>query len=411
MENLIACLIGSVMGLFSAVPGIHISVLLLGLLPLLNGYQDVGACLIVSAMASGMVSTVLAKTFHPATKETLKQATPEQLMAYRGHGLRAIDIQLQSVWTACLITLGITIPLLIFYTCYPKSIKVIFNTCIAPATPLLLLLFIGSTILCAKRKVLTAAAMALSGLIGFIALNHPNLAESESALAPLLAGVFSIPPLIQVILHRGRLKAFPAQHKKTVPVKLDAAPGIGSIAGILTSFGAGLGSGALVSSFASFVKEHDYLAMHTASETSNNLFSVFLFILIGMSHAGSAIAIKRSTDNPETTLGIILIICACVGLVVATKFIERSTDVYIAFVQRIPQRLLAFVVLCATLGLLFHETGTIGLLVAATTTCLGLLSRSFNLPNQAMSGILTGPVIIYHSGLSPLLAQVFNVTH
>jgi TctA family transporter len=399
------------MGLFSAVPGIHISVLLLGLLPLLSSHQDAGACLVVSAMASGLISTILAKTFHPATQETLKQATPEQLLAYRGQGRKAIDIQLQSVWTACIVTCAVTIPLLTFHLCYPKALKELFNNTVAPFTPLLLAVFILSTVFTARRKVLTILAMSLAGLIGFVALNHPNLAGSEAALAPLLAGVFSIPPLLQVMLHTGKIKNFPKQHNQTVPARIDVAPGLGAVAGIATSVGAGLGSGALVSSFASLVEEESYLAMHTASETSNNLFSVFLFIILGMSHAGSAIAIKRSTENPDVTLGVLLILCAAIGITAGTCFITRSTNVYIAFVQRIPQRLLAFVVLCTTLGLLFHETGIVGLYVAGTTTFLGLLSRSFNLPNQAMSGILTGPVIIYHSGLSPVLSQLFHVAH
>lgn len=411
MENFIACLVGSVLGLLSALPGLHISVLLLGLLPLLSSYQDVGACLIVSAMTSGLVSTVLAKTFHPATKETIKQATPEQLLAYRGQGYKAIDIQLQGVWSAALMAFILTIPLLTVYTFFPKDLKRFFTDYVEPISPILLAIFILSTVLCAHRKVLTACAMVLASIVGFIALNHPNLAESEAALAPLLAGVFSVPALVQVLLHPGKLKAFPQQHKNIVPVKLEGAPGVGAVAGMLTSIGAGLGSGALVSAMAGYVKEETYLAMHTASETSNSIFSVFLFILLGMSHAGSAIAIKKSTANPETTLAIILILCAAIGIVISTRFIERHTDVYIAVVQRIPQRLLAFFVLCTTLGLLYYETKTIGLIVAATAACLGLLSRSFNLPNQTMAAILTGPVVIYHSGFSPQLAQLFGVMH
>src|ERR1035437_4704958 len=102
---IIAAIIGTLAGLLSALPGLHISILLIGALPLLAINGPAGAIALTTAIGSGLISSNLAKTFHPATAETIKSATPEQAMAYTGNGYKALAIQHQAVWSGVLTVL------------------------------------------------------------------------------------------------------------------------------------------------------------------------------------------------------------------------------------------------------------------------------------------------------------------
>jgi len=410
--NLLAILLGSLIGLTAAIPGLHTSVLLVGLLPILGIGGDFGACLVTSAMASAVVASSLSKTFHPATRKTLNQATPEQAMTYRGEGLKAIDIQLTGIWTGLLFVLLAVTPLALAQFVFPDAPKFVFTHFVQPVAPVVMLAYIVSVIWPAHNKLATIGVAFAGSIIGYIGLNHPALTQSsDAALGPLLAGVFSIPPLVMVLTHRGRLAPIPHQRPAPAPTDLEVWPGLGAVAGMLTAVTAGIGSGAVVSAFAGQIPEDQYLSMHTASEAANNGFAILLFVLIGAAHSGSAVAIQRAQSAPDPWLAFLLIACIIAGVLISTLVTQKGVGPYVLLVAKIPQRATAAGVLALTLGLVAHEAGAMGLGVAALAALLGLIARAQSVPNQALASVLTGPILIYQLGLSPSLASSLGLLH
>lgn len=412
MSLLLAALVGTLAGLLSALPGLHISILLIGALPLLGISGPMGAVALVCAIGSGLISSNLAKTFHPATSETIKSATPEQLLAYRGDGLLALRIQDQAVWAGVLTVLilgvaGLPLRTLIGEHDFSTMLNWLMGWLVVP----LIILFLVLVVRQAKHKLSTVVTLCGGTVLGFYTLNCPALTGNHNVLAPLLGGGFALPALLMVLAHTDKVRAFPKQRGCLLRAKPAPEQVWGALGGIVTALTAGLGSGGAVSVFADHVTHEEYLGMHTASEAANHAFAVLLFVLVGTTHSGAGVALKQELAKSDLTTGLLLLVCLPLSLLFATHFSRQLAPNYIKMVTKVPQRVLAALISAVTLVLIFTETGWAGVAVAIASAALGWCAKINFVPNQAMVSVLTGPVLIYHLGLSASLAQLLHVMH
>lgn len=405
---ILAMLIGSFAGLLSAIPGLHISVLLVGALPLLHMNGSVGALVLIGAMGSGLIAANLAKTFHPATAETIQSATPEQVMAYHGKGLQALHLQNEAIW------IGVGVVLLLSLLTLPLGAVVPFKTITSVVMEQLTVpLIIGFVLLViwqAKHKGATVMTILCGTLLGFYTSNSPALVNGNS-LGPLLAGGFSLPALFMVMAHQGKVKNFPVQKPFKPRYQKKEHAIWGSFAGVVTAMTAGMGSGGAVSVCAGHMAHDKYLSMHTASEAANHLFAVLLFFLIGTSHSGTGIALKQQLAQPSLMVGCLMLLALPLSLAIGNVVSNQVVHQYVSFVSAIPQRSLALGVAVLTLVLLFIESSPAGVAVALAAAALGWTARKNFVPNQAMVSVLTGPVLVYKLGLAKPLASVLHVLH
>lgn len=407
MIELFGVLFGAALGLLAIVPGIHPTIVLAGLLPLLGIHGIFGACAIVGALGSSQAVMGLAKTYHPATQQSMQAATPEQVMAYSGRGKLALAIQTQATWTG-VTTVLVLATLLLLFQALTGGIDV--TPLIKALSPLLIGLYLVVTVGSASRKAVTLAVVLLGTVVGFYTLNHPALVGNPSSLAPLLGGIFTVAALSQVIFHRGNVQSFPAQRPVTATRWVFAERQyLGALSGLTTAMIAGLGSGAMVSFFAGHVREEEYLGMHTASESANNAFAILLFILVGATHSGAGVALKQNVHTLGLVTGILMILAIVVGLYLGTAFVRRIEDAYVGLVSRLPQKQVAVGVLVLTLAIIFFETGLVGLIATILSACLGLIARLYFVPNQALMSVLVGPVLVYYLGLAGPLAGLLGV--
>jgi TctA family transporter len=407
----LAAAFGTLAGLLSALPGLHISILLIGALPLLGVNGPVGAVVLVTAIGSGLIASNLAKTFHPATADTIRSATPEQILAYRGDGLKAVGIQHQAVWAGVLTVLMLAAVLLPLRTLIGTGFAAVITMVTGWLVLPLLLLFTGLVVRQAKHKLPTVAVIILATGLGFYTLNCAALTGNHNALAPLLGGGFALPALAMVVLHRGRVQPFPKQRVVNSAAKPAPEQVWGALGGIATALTAGLGSGGAVSVFADQVNHEEYLGMHTASEAANHVFAVLLFILVGTTHSGTGVALRQQLVSPGLAMSLLLLVALALSTFVAHYVAQQVVGRYVSCIGRIPQRSAAMVITVVTLALLFTETGLAGIAVAIAAAALGWCAKTNFVPNQAMTFTLTGPVLVYHLGLSGWLASVLHVLH
>lgn len=395
----LALLLGIIAGLIGMLPGLHPSVLLVGLLPLLGLGGDAGALALAGALGSGLASATLAKTFHPASPESLKSATPEQVMAYRGEGLKAVLSQLSGQWIGIFTTLLVVVPLLLLASADPHSLGTIYKHQIKPMVPLVVIAFLCWTVISSKKKIATILTLMAASTLGFYAF-HSTTFEGSDALAPLLGGLFSVPMLWMIMSHKGKSLVFPTQRKSKAiyPNKLTV---VGGFLGMLTALCAGLGSSAAVSGLAGKVKETHYLSMQAASESSNHLFALMLLVTVGISRSGVAATIAKNTQLQLTPiLGGLLLLGVLGGLAFGHQVVLKITPFYITLVTKINPKAIALIVFSTTLILAIWHTGLPGLLLLVTAGFLGLAAKLNFAPNQALVAVLSGPSLIYAIGLA-----------
>lgn len=408
---MLAGVLGCLLGLLSALPGLHVSILLIGALPLLGVSGPVGAVALVAAIGSGLISTNLAKTFHPVTSATVNSATPEQLMAYQGRGLKAVFIQNQAVWAGVLTVVALALISLPLRVLTGPSFEAGLDTLADWITLPLLIAFVVLVVWQAKRRFATITIIALGTILGFYTFQCPALRGNANTLAPLLGGGFALPALLMVVTTAGRIQAFPKQRQHNNSIAPAPEQLWGALAGIATALTAGLGSGGAVSVMADKVSHETYLGMATASESANSVFAILLFVLIGNTHSGAGIALKRQLLQPDLTTALLLFVTLVLSLFAATQLANRIAGGYANVVARVPQRKAASVIALVTLLLIYSETGTPGIAIALTAGVLGWTAKINFVPNQAIVSVLTGPVLVYHLGLAGWLANILGVMH
>ncbi len=407
-EYALAAIGGILLGMLSALPGVHVTVLLIGLLPILTIRGDLAAIALVGAVGSSQATTALAKTFHPVTNLTVKSATPEQVMAYVGQGLKAIKIQLHASWVGWALISVLGIPLILWALINTDELKTILNG-LKPVTLPIILGFMAFIAWRAHNKLMTLATLVVGSLLGFYSLNLPALAGNPASLAPLLGGVFALPGLLMVVFERGRVQRFPTQRAVRFRPPTGPTLGYGAFGGVLTALVAGVGSGSAVSCLADQTDHEEYLGMHTASETANHISAVLLVILVGITHSGVGVALKQQLPVVDWALTGVLFLTLTVGMILGTQITESTANTYATWISRVPQRTTALAVAVCTVALIWHETGFTGILVAITASTIGLAARLNCVPNQALSAVLMGPVLITALGLAEPLGRLFGI--
>lgn len=128
MIELLAVLAGAAAGCLSAVPGVHAAALVAGLLPMLGAGGLAGSCFVTAAAGSAIIVQALAKTFQPATKQSMAGATPEVRMAYAGRGLAAVELQNLGSMVGSMIAVVLSVPVLLIGALFPEAVKAALGT-------------------------------------------------------------------------------------------------------------------------------------------------------------------------------------------------------------------------------------------------------------------------------------------
>lgn len=400
MTDLIALALGITAGLIGLLPGLHPSVLLVGLLPFLGFGGDAGAIALAGAIGSGTAVAALAKTFHPASPESLRSATPEQVLAYRGDGLKAVHHMLSGSWIGLVTSLMLVTPLMLLGD--QHTFTWLYSHVFKPVVPFIVLAFLTWTVWTAKKKLATLLTILAAGLLGFLTFHSPALQDAES-LGPLLGGLFSVPTLLLVLNHKGKPLSFPKQRQTPKPFPNKLAT-LGGLMGMLTAACAGLGASAAVSSLAGKVKESTYLSMQAASESANALFALALLVLAGVARSGPAAVMLREHIQLDPTLGGLLLLGVLGGLTIGSSTVWLISHHYVKFVSKTDPRNSAILILITTIIFSCWHCGLPGLLLLTTAGCLGIAAKLFYAPNQALVAVLSVPSVIYALGLAGPLA-------
>jgi putative membrane protein len=395
LELLAAIAIGILCGIFSGItPGIHVnlvSILLLSVSPFLLQFTDpvVLCCFIIALGITHTFLDAIPSIFLGAPDEAqAMNALPGHKLLLEGKGFEAVKLTVIGA-LLCLLLAVVLVPPMIF-------ISPLLYTALKDIIGYLLIAVMLFMILKDKKRIMNFFVFMLSGVLGLIVLNMPNL---KDPLFPLLSGLFGTSMLIISLSEK---VSIPKQSfGDTLELKrndIAKAVGGGTFAGILTGFLPGLGpaqGAVLASQIDRKMSDFGFMILVGGLNTVNFIFSFVTLYTIDKSRNGAVVVISKLLENYTLSV-LVIFLCAAVIAGAASTFLTlKLSKVFAKLVSKINYGWLAASVLVFVTSLVFYFTGWLGLLVLATSTAVGLIPGLTGVARNHQMGCLILPVILF----------------
>lgn len=397
LELIIAILLGVATGVITGLtPGLHInlvSLILLSVSPILLGYTNViaVASFIIAMSITHTFTDFISATYLGApSDDTALAVLPAHRLLLDGKGHEAI--RLATIGSLlCLIATIIIAPILIFI------VPLIFNNLKDYIGWLLLALVIfmilreGTN----DKKFWAFAVVILSGVLGIIVLNMPNL---KDPLLPMLSGLFGVSVLLLSLSQKVVLPIQRTTEHVTVKTK-DTVKSIGSgvFSGSLVSIFQGLGpaqAAVLASQIVGEINTFSYLIMVGGINTVSMILSLITLFTIEKARNGSIIVVQQLMKNIDMNTLILFLSVALIAGGIATFLTIYVSKIFSSIMNKINYSLLSSLIIIFIGFMVFYFSGFIGLLILAVATSIGLLPNIVNISRSNSMACLLMPIIL-----------------
>ncbi len=263
------------------------------------------------------------------------------------------------------------------------------------------------------KKILSAGLIIfLSGLLGVLVLNS-SIVSQQNVLFPTFAGLFAISTLLTSIAEKSKI---PKQQvdSKLQASKFDMTKSIvfGVIAGILVGLLPAVG----VSQAATFMQylgglgeARTFLITLSGINTANEVISLNSLYLISNPRSGASVAIERIL--PDIGFNDMLLF---IGVILLSSGIVVPVTLHLGRVipnilVRFNYTFLSLAVISFLLIMIIISTGFPGLLIAFTSTAIGLSCAYLGVRRSNCMGVLLLPSILFFTGLNPLILTLLRI--
>jgi putative membrane protein len=404
LEILLFSFLGILIGLIAGiVPGMHINTLLpflLSLAALVNFEPYYLVTLIASIAITEIFVNFISSIFIGAPdSSTALSVLPGHRLLLEGRGYEAIKLTVIGGMGALILSLAIVSILSQFFKIfYELSRPYIHWLLIA------VLIFMIATEKKLKKIFSAVLIIILSGFLGIVVLN--SAFTNSNVLFPTLTGFFGLPTLITSIFEKARIpKQENDERLKISGKEIVKSIVLGSIAGIIVGFLPSIGiseAAIIVQYFGRANDARNFLITLSGINVGNEIFSLISLYLVNNPRSGASVAIQKIFPSLTfyDVLLIIGVICFSSGFAaVLTLYLGKKIPKYL---EKINYTLLCTSVIIFILGMIFLLTGTLGLLIAFTSTSIGLLCINLKVRRSHCIGCLLIPSIFFFSGLTPL---------
>ncbi|MXR50663.1 hypothetical protein GRX03_03440 [Halovenus sp. WSH3] len=348
----------------------------------------------VAMLAAGVVHTFLdivpALALGVPDPSMAPTALPGHRLVLRGRGREALRLSA----LGSLLAVGFAVPLAVPVTVgmgrlYPH---VVANLTLVLGAICILLVVTERSM---QGRVGAAVTVATSGLLGVLTLDVPadGLLPTGSMLAPLFAGLFGAPVLIEALDGSG----VPEQDDPQITTSrrfLPVVAVVGTLSGAVVGFLPGISSaiaaaGALV--LLPYYGPRAFVVASSGVNTANTVFALFALVSLGRPRTGVLVALDR-TEVPLD----LPILLATVGIAAVLGFLGVLAvgDWYLTAVGAVDNAVLSVTVLAFLCLLVFAFTGAVGLVAFAVSTVVGLLPARFGARRMTCMGVLLVPLAV-----------------
>jgi putative membrane protein len=391
----IAILLGISAGIVTGlIPGIHInliSLILLSISPILLKLTDpvVLCCFIIAMAITHTFLDALPSIFlgAPDADQALN-VLPGHKLLLEGKGFEAVKLTVIGS-LLCLLLATALIPPMLFIS---KTIYPFLKGYIG----YLLIVIVLFMILKDKRKLLNLIVFTISGVLGLIVLNMPNLSDP---LFPLLSGLFGTSMLVVSLTQKVKI---PEQtFKETIEVKkqhMAQAVGAGTVAGSLTGFFPGLGpaqGAVLASQITKNIGDYGFMILVGGINTVNFVFSLVTLYTIEKARNGAVIVVSKLLENYSIIALIIFVCAALIAGAAATMLALKISKLFAKLISKINYSLIVCCVITLIIALVFYFSGILGILVLLVSTAIGIIPGLTGVARNHQMGCLILPVILF----------------
>ncbi|MGC8812131.1 MAG: tripartite tricarboxylate transporter permease [Candidatus Aenigmatarchaeota archaeon] len=410
-ETLIFCLLGIVFGIVCGlVPGFHVNLVIPIILSLSFLVQNpyLLAVLIVSTSISEIFMNFIPSIFLGAPDEdTSLSVLPGHRLLLEGRGYEAVRLTVLGGVLSLILSLA-------FITIFGSAFVYLYEISRPYVHYLIAFVLILMIVSEKKLKKIFSAILIifLSGLLGIITLNS-SLVSQQNVLFPILTGLFGLSTIILSLTERAFIPKQEEDPNLKIPFfQIIKSVVLGCFAGIIVGLLPAIGvsqAATLVQYLGKANDARSFLITVSGINVGNEIFSLVNLFLVGNPRSGSSVAVQRIlTDlNFYDIVYLIGSVCFSAGIASALTLIlgKRISK----FLERINYRKLCVFILIFISTIIFLITGFFGLLIAFTSTSIGLLCASLEIRRSHCMGCLLIPSILYFSGLNPLVLSLFRV--
>jgi len=398
---ILICLAGILIGAFCGlVPGMHINTLLplmtfLGNSLKLSSYEL--CVLLVSTAVTEIFVNFISSIFIGAPEEgTSLSVLPGHRLLLEGRGYEAIKLTVIGGIFGLILTLSLIFSI-------SQAFKVLYKVS-RPFIHLVIIFFVIFMLASERnvRKILAAALIFfLSGLLGLICLY--SSINQQNILFPILTGFFGLPTLLISVSECVRIP--PQDYKGEIKIskkEIIKSVFLGSISGLIVGFlpAIGISEAATFVSLLSGLKDaRNFLITISGINIGNEVFSLMSLFLVGNPRSGVSVAIQRILGRISLAETFLLIGAICFSSGIAallTLFLGKKIPKYL---ERINYKLLCSLTIIFIILAIFLLTGPLGLLIAFTSTSIGLFCNYLKVKRSHCMGCLILPSILFFSGL------------
>lgn len=393
-ELLLALLLGVGAGIITGLtPGVHInlvSLLLLSISPVLLQYISpltIAVCIVSMAITHTFLDAIPSIFLGAPDADQALNVLPGHKLLMQGKGYDAVKLTVIGSLGALLLAVA-CIPLLIPMVAYVYPV-------LQPFIGYILAAVVGFMILKDRHRAGNFLVFLMSGVLGILVLNMPNLRQP---LFPLLSGLFGVSMLVTSYLENVRIpRQQPGSSLNVERSIVGKSVVAATITGSCTAFFPGLGpaQGAVIASqFLKDIGDHGFMILVGGINTVNMIVSLVTLYAIDKARNGAVLVIAElmEMDIPS------LIALAAVVLLsggIATALTLSFTRRFSVWISKVNYRMLVVGVALFITALVLIFSGPVGLLILLTATAVGIVPAELGVARNHAMGCLLLPVILF----------------
>ncbi|MDS0299220.1 tripartite tricarboxylate transporter permease [Halogeometricum sp. S1BR25-6] len=396
------------------IPGLHVNALALLLAaaaPTLPGPPAaVGAAVLAAGVVHTFLDVVPALVLGVPDAATAAGSLPGHRLVLAGRGKEALRLSALGSGAAVAVAVPLSLPL--------STLVAAGRTELNAALPFLLAAVVCLLVAAEptwRRRLAAVGCFGLAAALGFLALDAPTAGAlvpdaAASMLAPLFAGLFGAPVLVDALSGRG---AIPPQVERGVALPprttLRAAlsgvgggalvgylPGVSAgVATVLALGGVGGETGAEATPHGGRERtDRAYVVATSGADTATAVFAATALTVLGDERSGVAVALSAvgGGGSPFGSVPALAVVVFAAG--VGTALVPLAGDRYLAAVGRLPHRPLSLAVLVLLWVLSAGFAGWPGLCAFAVAALVGLAPPRLGVRRVHLMGVLLAPVAV-----------------
>ena len=376
------------------VPGLHannFALLLAAFAPAMPGpARYIGAAMLAAGVVHTFLDIVPALALGVPDPAMAASALPGHRLVLQGQGREALRLSALGSGLAVAFAVPLALPVTAAMDRSYPTIRAHLPLVLGSVVALLLVTERSSW-----ARIGAALAVAGSGLLGIATLDIPaaGILPAGSMLAPLFAGLFGAPVLVEALGGEGvPPQAGPAVTTSRRFVCVVAL--VGTLAGAIVGYLPGISSAIAATGALVVLPQRGprpFVVATSGVNTSNTIFALFALVALGSPRTGVLVAL----DNTGAPLVLPLYLCA-VTIAAAVGFVLVLVvgDRYLSLVGSIDNTQLSVGVLAVLCLLVFALTGAIGVAVFAASAIVGLIPGRFGARRANLMGVLLVPLAL-----------------